>query len=163
MACQAKATRPCNSLAWAGSAVCCHAPRGLMCSPARTAYQDVSPRSGVLVRMVGAFECVWRNVGLRENTRPDSGPVRRAGRPARCRRSRFRRTARASVGATARRTTVSQAAVRAQGIGQSLPLRADIVARTVPLRSSIGLMIEAPDVASGIPDPETRIRRQGSP
>jgi hypothetical protein len=59
--------------------------------------------------------------------------------------------------------TVSQAAVRAQGIGQSLPLRADIVARTVPLRSSIGLMIEAPDVASGIPDAETRIRRQGSP
>jgi hypothetical protein len=31
----------------AGRLVCCHAPRAAMCcSPARTLYQDVSPRSG---------------------------------------------------------------------------------------------------------------------
>jgi hypothetical protein len=41
-------------------------------------------------------------------------------------------------------------------------LRADLVASTVPFRAPIGLMIEAPNVASGIPDAEMRIRRQGS-
>src|SRR5229473_3969423 len=45
MAGHANATFPCSSLAWAGSSVCCHAARGLLCSPARTVYQDVSPRS----------------------------------------------------------------------------------------------------------------------
>ena len=64
---------------------------------------------------------------------PDSGPVRRAGGRARYRRSRFRRSARACAGATARRTTVSWAAVRARETGRLLPVRADLVARTVPL------------------------------
>src|SRR5262245_41332725 len=66
--------------------------------------------------------------------RPDSAPVRTAGGPARYRRSMFRRSARASAGATARHTRVSSAAVRARGTGRLLPLRAGLVARTVPLR-----------------------------
>jgi ferredoxin-NADP reductase len=46
-ACQANATRPCSSLAWGPAGpVCCHAPRDATCSPARTVYQDLSPRSG---------------------------------------------------------------------------------------------------------------------
>ena len=67
MARQANATRACSSPAWAGRLVCCHAPRGAMCcSSARTLYQDVEPEIGVLGGMLGAFQDVWRNVGLRE-------------------------------------------------------------------------------------------------
>jgi hypothetical protein len=69
----ANATRPCNVLACAGSPVCCHAPRDAMCSPARTAYQDVGPKSGVGWH----GRCVRGHVKRRrspESTRPDNGP-----------------------------------------------------------------------------------------
>src|SRR6202035_2203931 len=49
----------------------------------------------------------------------------------------------ACAGVTARRTTVAWAGVRVRGTGRLLPLRADLVARTVPSLSPIRLMIEA--------------------
>src|SRR5262245_8416206 len=51
------------------------------------------------------------------------------------RRSRFHRSARACGGAAARRTVVSWEAIRARGTGRLLPVKADLVARTVPLLS----------------------------
>jgi hypothetical protein len=112
--------------------MCCQAPRGALCSPARTVYQDASPRSwcGWYARWVAGCPERRRSPGSRPL---DTGRVRRAGGRLRYRRSRFRRSARAFAGATARRATVSEAAVRARGTDRLLPVRADLVARTVPL------------------------------
>jgi len=68
-----------------------------------------------------------------ESTLPDSGPVRRAEGLARYRRSRCHRNARADAGVMARRITVSRAEDRVRGIGRQLPIRAGLVAMTVPL------------------------------
>ena len=38
----------------------------MCCSSARTLYQDVGPRIGVLWGMLCAFQDIWRYVGLRE-------------------------------------------------------------------------------------------------
>ena len=59
---QANAIRACNSLAYPGKSMCRHAPLGALCSPARTVYQDVSPRSGWWL----VCSVLWRDVGLRE-------------------------------------------------------------------------------------------------
>src|SRR6185295_1299786 len=77
------------------------------------------------------------------STRPDNGPVRRAKALARYRRSRFRRSARASADAAVQRTTISSAVLRPRETGRSLRLRADLVARTIPLLPPIALMAEA--------------------
>jgi hypothetical protein len=85
------------------------------------------PEIGVLGGMLGAFKDAWGNVGLREvGDRIEARLEEQKDILA------ILRSARACAGATARRTTVSWAAVRAQGTGPLLPLRADLVARTVP-------------------------------
>src|SRR5262249_45754693 len=65
---------------------------------------------------------------------------------------RCRRSARACAGAIAPHTTVFAEAAQVRGNGQSLPSKADLVARTVPLLSP-NLMIEP---ASRPPAPERK-------
>src|SRR6266404_9491924 len=131
MAGQANATRPRSSLAWAGSSMCCHAPRGALLSPARTAYQHVGPRSGC--RVVYSVRCrVSEQTSVSGSRPPDTDRVRRAGAHPHCRRPKLRRSARACAAATARRTEAAAVVAQAPGTGRLLPARADLVATTIP-------------------------------
>src|SRR5262249_60416850 len=79
-----------------------------------------------------------------KSTPPDIGLVRRAGGRARCRQPTRRRNAPASAAATAQRKEAVAAEVQARGTGQLLPGRADLVARIIPLITSLNFTRSAP-------------------
>ena len=116
----------------------------LPCSPRRdvllvdpNAVPGRRPKIGVLSDMLGS---VPAHVGKHRpsGNRPrDNGPVRKAGAPVRYRRSSFPQSARGCGGVTVRRTRVAWAAARGRESGRLLPLKAGLVARTVPTDLSL--------------------------
>src|SRR5215813_9319350 len=76
----------------------------------------------------------------------DSGQVRRARRHPPCRRSSFRRSERACAGARAQRTAVAWAGVLAPETDLVPLVKADLVARTIPLFPSRRAELQLPTV-----------------
>ena len=130
------ASCPAVRRAYAGRSMCCHAPRGNAVLTRADGVPGREPQAlFVPGRVLGAFgRTVRERCRSPGNTPRDSGPVRRA-------RGRFSLSAiqfppkrtRMRLAQPFRVIRVAWAVVRAGGTGRWLPMREDLVAKTVPL------------------------------